>query len=126
MNAAYMTNAWGVCAGHPVGVPSIKDLFYISTGSNEEAMKTISEAGFPEIEMFDGNLYSYHKEKNKFTELLTKYKLRLTGVYTAANFIYDEILGEEFFKMSRAIELARTFGAKYINVGGGALRFDGT
>src|SRR5271165_3451247 len=117
MDAGYMTNAWGVCAGHPVGVPSIKDLFYISTGSDEEAMKTISEAGFPKIEMFDGNLYAYRNEQNRYRELLTKYGLELIAVYTAANFIYDEILDEEFFKMKKAIELARTFGAKYINVG---------
>ena len=125
MNVGYMTNAWGVCAGHPVGVPSIKDLFYISTGSNEEAMQTIAEAGFPKIEMFDGNLYPYRDNRNKFAELLAKYGLRLTAVYTAANFIYDEILEEEFFKMKKAIDLAKMFGAEYINVGGGALRFDG-
>lgn len=125
MNVGYMTNSWGTCAGNPAGVTSIKDLFYISTGSDEEAMKAISQAGFSKIEMFDGNLSQYRGKKSKLFELLARYSLRLSAIYTAANFIYDEILEEEFFKLQNAIELAKMFNAKYVNVAGGALRFDG-
>lgn len=125
MNVGYMTNAWGMCAGHPVGVPSIKDLFYISTGSIEEAVTCIGNAGFKKIEIFDGNLYSYRNRKDEFRDLLAKNDITLSAVYTSANFIYDEILEEEFYKIGRAIEVAVEFGASYMNVGGGALRYDG-
>ncbi|MCW2308992.1 sugar phosphate isomerase/epimerase family protein [Rhodobium gokarnense] len=124
-DVGYMTNAWGLCAGYHVGVPSIKDLFYISTGSDEDAMRDISGAGFKCIEMFDGNLSKYRDDPDKFRGMLAKYGLKLIGVYTAANFIYEEILEEEFYKMNLAVEFAKMFGAPYINVGGGALRHDG-
>lgn len=125
MNVGYMTNAWGMCAGHPVGVPSVKDLFYISTGSIEEAVACIGQAGFNTIEIFDGNLYGYRNRKDEFNALLAQNGVTLSAVYTAANFIFDEIIEEEFYKINLAVELAVEFGAKYMNVGGGALRYDG-
>jgi inosose dehydratase len=33
MKLAYQTNTWGGVVGHPVGVTSIKDLFYLANGS---------------------------------------------------------------------------------------------
>jgi inosose dehydratase len=103
MQIGFMTNAWGHTVGHPVGVPSIKDLFYLSTGPIEEAVKVIGKTGFERIEIFDGNLYSYINRRNEFTHLLEENKVELGAVYTAANFIFDEILEEEFYKIDRAI-----------------------
>ena len=125
MDVGYMTNAWGVCAGHPSGVGSIKDLFYISTGSTEEAVVAIGQAGFNKIEIFDGNLFEYRDRKDEFNSMLAQNNITLTAVFTAANFIYDDILEDEFYKLERAINVAGEFSAKYMNVGGGPLRFDG-
>lgn len=125
MKIGFMTNAWGHTVGHPVGVPSIKDLFYLSTGSIEEAVKVIGKTGFERIEIFDGNLYSYINRRSEFTDLLKENKVELTAVYTAANFIFDEILEEEFYKIDKSITAAKVFGAKHLIVGGGAVRRDG-
>jgi inosose dehydratase len=125
MQIGFMTNAWGHTVGHPVGVPSIKDLFYLSTGPIEEAVKVIGKTGFERIEIFDGNLYSYINRRNEFTHLLEENKVELGAVYTAANFIFDEILEEEFYKIDRAIYAAKVFGAKHLIVGGGSVRRDG-
>ncbi|MHB1394481.1 MAG: sugar phosphate isomerase/epimerase family protein [Clostridia bacterium] len=125
MNVGYMTNAWGHVVGHPKGLPSVKDLFYLSTGSIEEAVEVIGKTGFERIEIFDGNLYSYMDRKLEFSDLLKKNHIKLSAVYTAANFIFDEILEEEFYKMDKAIEAAKVFGAKHLIVGGGAVRRDG-
>lgn len=125
MDIGYMTNAWGHVVGHPKGVPSIKDLFYLSTGPIEEAVEVIGQTGFKRIEIFDGNLYSYMSRKSEFMELLDKNHVYLSAVYTASNFIFDEILEEEFYKINLAITAAKEFGAKHLIVGGGAVRRDG-
>lgn len=125
MKVGYMTNAWGSVAGHPGGVTSIKDLFYISTGDDEQAIREISKAGFEFIEIFDGNLMAYAANPSKFSDMLSKYNVKLLAVYTGADFIYDEIRVEEFFKMKQAMQLAKQFGAKHICIGGGAIRSTG-
>jgi inosose dehydratase len=45
-------------------------------------------------------------------------------VYSAANFIYDEILDEELFRIGKAAAFAKKFGASELALGGGAIRFD--
>jgi len=52
-------------------------------------------------------------------------KLDLVSVYTGANFIYPDILGDEFHKIERAAQLAQRFGAERLVFGGGAQRFGG-
>ena len=42
MKFAYHTNTWGGVWGHPAGVTSIKDLFYLSNGSTDEAAADIA------------------------------------------------------------------------------------
>ncbi|MDD3168293.1 MAG: sugar phosphate isomerase/epimerase [Eubacteriales bacterium] len=125
MKVGYMTNAWGAVTGHPGGVTSIKDLFYLSTGEDEQAIKAISEAGFEYIEIFDGNLMAYETDKQKLTKVLQKYGVKLFAVYTGADFIYDDVLEEEFYKMERATEVAGALGAKHLCIGGGAVRSTG-
>lgn len=55
----------GSVVGHPAGVTSVKDLFYLSTGPTEEAVKSISKVGYEMIEIFDGNLAQYENDKKK-------------------------------------------------------------
>lgn len=125
MRVGYMTNAWGSVVGHPAGVTSIKDLFYLSAGSTEDAVGAISKAGYEMIEIFDGNLMEYAENKKGFTELLEKNGLKLLAVYSSADFIYDEILEEELYKIDKTASLATELGAKHLVVGGGAIRSKG-
>ncbi len=125
MKVGYMTNAWGAVVGHCGGVTSIKDLYYLSTGDDEQAIKAISEAGFEYIEIFDGNLAAYEADQQKFSGILEKYGVKLFAVYTGADFIYDDVLEEEFFKMEQAAKMAKAFGAKHLCIGGGAVRSKG-
>jgi inosose dehydratase len=125
MKVGYMTNAWGDVVGHCAGVGSVKDLYYLSTKPDEEAVKVIAETGFEYIEIFDGNLMEYAEDKKTFTDMMKKSNVKLFAVYTAANFIFDEILEEEFFKLEKVVKLAKELGAKHIVVGGGAIRSDG-
>jgi inosose dehydratase len=125
MKIGYMTNAWGAVVGHPGSVTSVKDAFYLSTGEDEQAIKEISDVGFHNIEVFDGNLVAYASEMSKFSDLLNKYGVNLLAVYSGANFIYNEILNEELFKMEQAMKMAKQLGAKHVCIGGGAVRSDG-
>lgn len=122
MKVGYMTNAWGSVVGHCAGVTSVKDLYYLSTGSTEVAFKCISEAGYEMVEIFDGNLMEYADKKDGFNDLLKRYNLKLLAVYSGADFIYDDILEDELYKIDKAARLASEFGAKHLVVGGGAIR----
>ena len=126
MKIGYVTNAWGSVVGHPVGVTSIKDLFYLSTGSTEEALRAIAAAGYQGIEIFDGNLREYQGNKNAFRRLLLDHKLELVAVYTGANFIFPDILSEELWRIEEACALGSELGARYLSLGGGAKRVGGT
>ncbi len=125
MKTGYMTNAWGSVVGHPAGVTSIKDLYYLSTGKDEEAIGAIAKAGFDMIEIFDGNLVEYAQKKTMFLDMLKKHNVKLLAVYTGADFIFDEIFAEELHKIESVADLATEFGAKHLCVGGGAIRSDG-
>ncbi|MHB8277259.1 MAG: sugar phosphate isomerase/epimerase family protein [Candidatus Humimicrobiaceae bacterium] len=125
MRLGYMTNAWGSVVGHPAGVTSVKDLFYMSTGSTKDAVSAISKAGFDMIEIFDGNLMQYSQNKKEFTELLKSNSLSLLAVYSGANFIYEQIIEEEFYKIEQAAKIAGELGAKHLVLGGGAIRSKG-
>ena len=125
MKLGYQTITWGGVVGQAQGVTSIKDLFYQTYGNTEKAMQDISSVGFEGIEIFDGNLAEYAAKPEEFKALLVKYNLKLASVYTGANFIYDEILDDEFHKIGKAIELAKAFGAENLIVGGGAQRASG-
>jgi inosose dehydratase len=125
MKFGYQTNTWGGVVGHPAGVTSIKDLYYLANGSTEEALRDISEAGFKGFEIFDGNLMQYKDRKEEFKALLHQYSLEFIGVYTGGNFIYPDILEEEILKIKNVAALASEFGARHLVVGGGAVRANG-
>ena len=126
MKYGYITNAWGSVVGHPVGVTSIKDLFYLSTGSSTQALRDISDAGYTGVEIFDGNLLEFENDKNTFRRLMLDHKLELVAVYTGANFIFPDILREELWRIDKAAAMGAELGAKHLTVGGGAKRSTGT
>ena len=125
MKLAYQTNTWGGVVGHPAGVTSVGDLYYLTNGSTEAAARDIAAAGYEGIELFDGNLMQYAGREDEFRTLLTGLGLELVGVYSGANFIFPDILGEELTKIGRAAELAARLGATHLVVGGGGVRSTG-
>jgi inosose dehydratase len=125
MKLGYSTITWGGVVGHPSGVTSIQDLFYMAHGDTPAALKDIAEAGYQGTELFDGNLAEFENEPEVLLTALRESGLELVSVYTGANFIYDEILDDELFKIERAALLAKKFGASRLVVGGGAKRPDG-
>jgi inosose dehydratase len=126
MQLGYHTITWGGVVGHPVGVTSIKDLFYQTNGSMEQAVRDIASAGYTGTEMFDGNLAEYADRPDELRGLLAETGVKLVSVYSGANFIFADVLPEELHRINRAAELAATFGAERLVVGGGARRAAGT
>ena len=126
MKLGYQTITWGGVVGQAQGVTSIKDLFYQTYGSTAKACEDIAAAGYVGIEIFDGNLAEYADKPAEFKALLAKHNLELASVYTGANFIYNDILVDEFHKIKQAISFASSMGATNLIVGGGAKRSTGT
>lgn len=126
MRLSYQTITWGGVVGHPVGVTSIKDLFYLANGSTEDAVRDIAGAGYAGVEIFDGNLREYEDRPDDLRRTLDDAAVSLVAVYTGANFVYRDILEDEFWRIDRAASLAATFGAANLVVGGGAKRASGT
>ncbi|MCP8969772.1 sugar phosphate isomerase/epimerase family protein [Ectobacillus ponti] len=125
MKLGYQTNTWGGVVGHPAGVTSIRDLYYLANGSTEEALRDIAAAGYGGFEIFDGNLMQFKDRKEEFTALLQEHKLTFIGVYTGGNFIYPDVLEEELAKVEETAALAAELGAGHLIVGGGAIRGNG-
>jgi len=126
MRLGYHSITWGGVVGHPQGVTSVKDLFYLAAGSMAQAVGDIAAAGYEGTEMFDGNLAAYAARPRELRILLDEAGLELVSVYTGANFIYPDLLEDEMHRVNRAAELAATFGAQRLVVGGGARRAAGT
>ena len=126
MKLGYCTITWGGVVGHPVGVTSVKDLFYMTHGPMDRAVADIAAAGYEGVEMFDGNLAEYADRPEELRGILDQAGVSLVSVYTGANFIYADILPDELHRIQRAAELAATFGAERLVVGGGARRAAGT
>lgn len=126
MKIGYHSITWGGVLGHPVGVTSVKDLFYCGVGDMAEAVRDIAEAGYTGTEMFDGDVATYADRPDDLRALLAESDLELVSVYTGANFIYADIVPDEMDKIQRAIDLAAQFGAERLVVGGGARRAAGT
>ncbi|WHY68083.1 sugar phosphate isomerase/epimerase [Neobacillus sp. SuZ13] len=125
MKLGYQTNTWGGVVGHPAGVTSIKDSYYLAYGSTEEALKDIAEAGYDGFEIFDGNLMEYKDKKDEFLKLMNEHSLTLVGVYTGGNFIFPDILEEELIKIESVAAFASEVGAEHLVIGGGAVRANG-
>jgi inosose dehydratase len=121
----YSTITWGGVVGHPGGVTSIKDLFYMTHGDTKAAIRDIAAAGYQGTEVFDGNLAEFADSPEELLSVLAETGIQLVSVYTGANFIYDEILDDELYKIEQAALLAKKFGASRLVVGGGAKRPNG-
>ncbi len=126
MRIGYHTITWGGVTGAAAGVTSVKDLWYQAPGDMDRALRDIAAAGYAGVEMFDGNVAAHADRPDDLQALLAETGLALAGVYTGANFVYDEILPDELHRIRRAADLARTFGAEHLVVGGGAPRAAGT
>jgi len=121
-NKAYHGNCWGVLGGEPVGVTSVKDLFYRTFGDIKRAIAEIGQAGYRAIELFDGNLVEYEGKLGELRSRLDDAGLSLLAVYSGGNFIFPEILPEELWRMRKATDLGAELGAEHFVVGGGAKR----
>ncbi|MGI8909255.1 MAG: sugar phosphate isomerase/epimerase family protein [Rubrobacteraceae bacterium] len=125
MKLAYHTITWGGVVGHPAGVTSVKDLYYLANGSTEKALRDISSAGYEGFELFDGNLMQYAGREDELRNLTDGLGLQMVAVYCGANFIYPEILDDELSKIEDSARLAAQFGTEHLVVGGGAVRAAG-
>ncbi len=125
MSVACQTITWGGVVGHPAGVTTIKDLWYVAYGTDDVAIHEVAEAGYDGVELFDGNLQRFEASPQKLEKLLDDTGLVLLAVYSGANFVYGDVLDDEFYRLERAAKLGRRFGARYLTVGGGAIRASG-
>ena len=124
---AYHANCWGPLGGDAVGVTSISQLTYRTYGDMAKAAAEISAAGYEGIEFFDGNVLDGKKGGYAaMRKLLAETKLTLVAVYSGANFIFGDVLDEEFWRIEQAADAARALHAEHLVVGGGARRHDGT
>lgn len=118
----YQANCWGPLGGHPVGVTSIKDLTYKTFGDINAAFGEIAAVGYSGVEIFDGNLVDYPGGPDALAAQLADLKLALIAVYSGANFIFRDALGEELARIDKVAALAAQAGASHLVVGGGAQR----
>ncbi len=125
MKFGHATNSLGV-VGHPVGVTSIKDLLYLANGKTEDSIREIAEVHYDGVELFDGNLIEFPGGKKSLKKLLKSLDIDLIAVYSGANFIFQEILGEELWKIEKVAETAAELMAQHLVIGGGAKRVGGT
>lgn len=126
MKYGYQTNTWGGVVGHPAGVTSIKDLFYLTPGSDEQALREIAGAGYTGVELFDGNLIAYKGCEDDFKGYLKAGNLSLIAIYSGANFIYGDVLADELWRIEQAAKIGQALGAEFLVLGGGAVRSGGT
>lgn len=122
MRISCQTITWGGVVGDPVGVTSIKDLFYRANGSTERALRDVAASGYAGVEVFDGNLVEYEDRPDELRRLLGETGLELVAVYAGANFIYPDVLADELWRIEKGARLAAGFGARHLVVGGGAKR----
>jgi inosose dehydratase len=122
MRFGHQANSWGGVVGHPVGVTSIKDLFYLTPGDTLATLGEVAAAGYEGVELFDGNLAEFADDLGILRAGLDERGLTLIGVYSGANLVFAEILGEELWRVRRACEWAAELGAEHLVIGGGAQR----
>ncbi|ESY71785.1 sugar phosphate isomerase [Mesorhizobium sp. LNHC252B00] len=125
MKLAYHANCWGALGGNAVGVTSITQLTYRTFGDMEQAIRDIGAAGYAGTELFDGNILDYEGRYGVLRSALKQSGVALVAGYSGANFIFDDILGEELARIERAAGAAAELGAEHLVVGGGAKRAKG-
>ena len=78
MRLGYHSITWGGVVGAPVGVTSVKDLYYRSNGSLADAVTDIAAVGYEGVEIFDGNLMDYAGRPGELRSLVGGSGLELT------------------------------------------------
>lgn len=124
MKFGHHTNTRGV-VGSPAGVTSIADLFYVSNGAGETSIREIAAAGYAGVELFDGDIVDHPGGPPGLRALLSELELDLVAVYCGANFIFEDVLGEELARIEGAAAASAELGATHLVVGGGARRRGG-
>jgi inosose dehydratase len=122
MRFGHQANSWGGVVGHPVGVTSIKDLFYLTPGDTLATLGEVADAGYDGVELFDGNLAEFSDDLAVLRAGLDERELSLIAVYSGANLVFPEILVEELWRVTRACAWAAELGAEHLVIGGGAQR----
>jgi inosose dehydratase len=122
MRLGHAANAWGGVVGHPVGVTSIKDLFYLTPGDTLATLGEVAAAGYEGVELFDGNLGEHADDLGRLRGALDAAGLSLVGVYSGANLVFGDILGEELWRVRKACGWAAELGAEHLVIGAGAQR----
>lgn len=125
MKLGYMTNGFGPLVGDGGGVTSVKDIRYLTMCDDEWAFREISNAGFGQIEVLEGNLTKYGNDIQVLKDMLAKYKLEMMSVCVGANFIYKDALEDEMYHMETVAKLAEEAGVSYVGFCGGAIRGKG-
>jgi inosose dehydratase len=121
MRFGHEANSWGGVVGHPVGVTSIKDLFYLTPGDTLATLREVAAAGYEGIELFDGNLA---EDRGALRAGLEEHGLTLIGVYSGANLVFPDVLAEELWRVRQACSWASELGAEHLVIGGGAQRVE--
>jgi inosose dehydratase len=124
LRLGHHANAWGGVVGHPVGVTSVKDLFYVTPGDTLDTLCEVADAGYEGVELFDGNLAQFADRPEVLRAALDDAGLTLVAVYSGANLIFADILPEELWRIRKACEWAAALGAEHLVVGGGAQRVE--
>lgn len=121
----YMTNAFGPLVGTGGGVTCMKDVGYLTMGSDEEAIAEIASKGYNCIEIFEGNITNYENNPQELLDICDKYGVSILGICVGCHFIYQDALEDELFKVNRISALAKKLGAKHVAFCGGAIRGKG-
>jgi inosose dehydratase len=121
MNLSCHAQTWGAVRGHPAGTQSIKDLVLLSKAPFHKALKEIRLVGFNGVEAFDGDVLEWYAQGLS----VDRTGLKLSGVYTSAQFIYDDAWPDEREKLTRVIQASAKMGASNLAIGGGAVRTNG-
>lgn len=125
MRLGYMTNAFGPLVGLGGGVTSMKDVGYLTMGSDEAAIEAIASKGYRYIEIFEGNVRNYEDDPGKLLEICERYGVAVLGVYVGCHFIYKDALEDELHKVEKVTAIAKTLGARHIVLGGGSVHGSG-
>src|SRR3954463_16318717 len=101
MRFGHHANSWGGVVGHPVGVTSIKDLYYLTPGDTLATLGEVAAAGYEGVGLFDGNLA---EDRGALRDGLEQPGLSLIGVYSGANLVFAEVLDEELWRVRNACQ----------------------
>lgn len=84
------------------GVTSVQHLVYRAAGDMRRALRDIAAAGYAGVEMVDSNVADSADGPGDLRGPLDATGLVSAGVYTGANFVYDELLPDELHRIRRA------------------------